>query len=379
MVGLCVLGASSLGANESKKSYSPIEKVDFPSLAPDVQREVARYLPNKDLLNLMLVNRESYQNFLHHKAGRIVGYDLAKAEEKDHLFNYLREAKRWGLHISLALNHATDDDVDFLADYLGIINRLYLQGKGVRYLDALGKASNLQVLKVWETRVRDVSALSTAANLKILNLYSSLSEMVTGLNQLPQLEKLSLTLKYTLLYDMEFLTSAINLKILDLSGSSIITNMQVLKNLSHLEELILKNATISDLNVIVSLSTLKTLDLSDTVVEDIRGLGDLTQVWKLILHKTQIHKPWEHISDVSALVNLTQLQMLDLSDTRVSDISALSKLIQLNWLDLSYTRVRDVSALGNLQRLKTLNLTGTGVRQVSELRSKNPTLKIIGA
>ena len=58
------------------------------------------------------------------------------------------------------------------------------------------------------------------------------------------------------------------------------------------------------------------------------------------------------MSDISSLINLTNLRSLNLSSTKVSDISSLSNLTNLRELDLSFSDVSDISSLINLTNLQ---------------------------
>ena len=73
------------------------------------------------------------------------------------------------------------------------------------------------------------------------------------------------------------------------------------------------------------------------------------------------------ISDLSALTGLSQLQRLDLRNTKVSDLSALTGLSQLQTLDLSRTGVSDLSALTGLSQLQKLDLQKTHITNLSSL------------
>ena len=66
--------------------------------------------------------------------------------------------------------------------------------------------------------------------------------------------------------------------------------------------------------------------------------------------------PWS-LRNFNALKDLTNLQLLDLSQNKIRDISFLLKLNGLLDLNLSFNNIRDVSPLENLHQLRKLNLS----------------------
>ncbi|MEM9120095.1 MAG: leucine-rich repeat domain-containing protein [Cyanobacteria bacterium P01_F01_bin.56] len=115
-----------------------------------------------------------------------------------------------------------------------------------------------------------------------------------------------------------------------------------------------------DVSALANLTDISVLDLSSVPVSDISALATLTNLQSLDLRSTPV-------SDVSALATLTNLQSLDLRSTPVSDVSALATLTNLQSLDLRSTPVSDVSALATLTNLQSLDLRSTQVSDVSAL------------
>jgi hypothetical protein len=109
-----------------------------------------------------------------------------------------------------------------------------------------------------------------------------------------------------------------------------------------------------------NLTNLTLLNLSQTQVSDVSALANLTSLTTLYLGRT-------HVSDISALANLTSLTTLHLGGTQVSDVSALANLTNLTTLYLGGTHVSDISALANLTNLTRLDLWGTQVSDISAL------------
>ncbi len=147
-------------------------------------------------------------------------------------------------------------------------------------------------------------------------------------------------------------------------NSSAVTDFSPLEKLTNLQTLLLSYmSNLVDVSALANLTQLEVLELSNTAVSDVSALANLTQLEVLELSNTAV-------SDVSALANLTQLEVLELNGTAV-DVSTLANLTQLRALGLSNTAVSDVSALvstlANLTQLVRLGLSNTAVSDVSAL------------
>jgi internalin A len=120
------------------------------------------------------------------------------------------------------------------------------------------------------------------------------------------------------------------------------------------------NWELNDLSPLVGLFQLQVLDCSSTQVSDLSPLSGLSQLQRLDCSGTQV-------SDLSPLSGLSQLQVLYCSYTQVSDLSPLSGLSQLQTLFCSSTQVRDLFPLVGLSQLQTLDCFDTQVNDLSPL------------
>ncbi|MDX9834109.1 MAG: NACHT domain-containing protein, partial [Desulfobulbus sp.] len=100
-----------------------------------------------------------------------------------------------------------------------------------------------------------------------------------------------------------------------LSGVTI-ANLEVLGNLTNLQELDLSNTSVSDLQPLAQLINLKFLSLTNTSVNDIQPLAQLTSLGVLFLGNTSVN-------DIQPLAQLTSLEALFLTNTPVSDLQPL--------------------------------------------------------
>jgi Leucine-rich repeat (LRR) protein len=87
---------------------------------------------------------------------------------------------------------------------------------------------------------------------------------------------------------------------------------------------------------------LRSRDLTDADIEPLKYMTNLTE---LVLFENQF-------SDISVLSGLVKLTRLDLWGNRISDISALGGLVNLAELDLLGNRISDISALNGLVNLR---------------------------
>ena len=158
-----------------------------------------------------------------------------------------------------------------------------------------------------------------------------------------------------------------NANISDLTGLEYATNLQTL-DLGSVwwrpsNEYVNSNA-ISDFSALLSLTSLTSLDLSNNNISDISVLSGLTSLTSLDLSNN-------NISDFSPLSSLTSLTRLGLSGNDISNlsafVSAISGLTSLTSLVLYNTSISDISALSDLTSLIGLNLGGNNISEISVL------------
>jgi len=79
-----------------------------------------------------------------------------------------------------------------------------------------------------------------------------------------------------------------------------------------------------------------------------------------------------HITDITLLWELVNLQELYLSNNHISYVDALSNLLDLRMIDLSGNEINDISPLLDLEHLEYVNLIGNRIpaKQTDQLRKK---------
>ncbi len=79
----------------------------------------------------------------------------------------------------------------------------------------------------------------------------------------------------------------------------------------------------------------------------------------------QRHPNYQQITDLSGLEHATNLQRLNLHNTRIVDLTVLTNLTNLTWLNLNSSGITDITVLVNLTSLNTLLLLDNQITDVS--------------
>ena len=82
------------------------------------------------------------------------------------------------------------------------------------------------------------------------------------------------------------------------------------------------------------------------------------------------------IQDAEPISRLTNIEFLDMSDSKIDDLSPLYGLHNLKSLNVKNTAVSDLSALSNLKNLKDLNIENTDVKSLKALHELSNLSKV---
>lgn len=120
------------------------------------------------------------------------------------------------------------------------------------------------------------------------------------------------------------------------------------------------------------MATLTELRAPNADISDLTGLEAAVNVQRLFLGHEYVPAEGRFInsnsiSDLTPLVRLTQLAVLDLNRNAISDISALSGLTNLVVLRLGGNVISDISALSGLTNLVVLRLWDNNISDISPL------------
>ena len=142
-----------------------------------------------------------------------------------------------------------------------------------------------------------------------------------------------------------------------------VEDLSPLGSLRALRELSVPAGSASAFGFVAQLSELRVLDLSQT------GLSDLTPLARL-QHLEQLDVGFTAVSDLAPLRGLGTLVDLDLHHTAAVDVSPLAGLPRLEKLSLSETPVTDLRPLSSHPSLEWVLLYGSKVRDVGALLTK---------
>jgi serine/threonine-protein kinase len=207
------------------------------------------------------------------------------------------------------------------------LRTLEVSNTGVRDLVAL-KGLGLVSLNVSGTRVYDCAPL-VGAPLKQLDISGTQVKNIAFVKQMPLN---SLNISNTKVYDFSPLAD-LPLKSLKMSGTQLKT-LDLLKKMD-LVELEISNTGVSDLTPVAG-QKIGRLDLSGCLVKDFSVLAG----WPL----TSVNLARSKILNLECLKG-KDLTWIDISGTSVSDLSQIRDLSTLEYLNISQTRVRGLGSL----------------------------------
>ena len=283
---------------------------------------------------------------------------------------------------------------------LTLLTTLDLSGNQITGLTSLSSFSALVNLYLENCGISDLTEICKVTSLKDLNLAgNNITAMVKSgdgnvtLNKLTQLKKLNLsnnkiteipdTMKgLTLLEELNLenteagkneITSIANivnftgLKILNLNGNKV-SELPTLTALTKLEELYLKNNSISDISNLDGVkTTLTALNLAgNSEIKDIEKISELTKLEELDLTGNAT------IQDIIGTLNksnLTELKSLVLRSTGITEMPQLTKFTKLESLDISSNGIEDISLISSAKTLKKLYLTGNNIKNIEPLKT----------
>ncbi len=131
-----------------------------------------------------------------------------------------------------------------------------------------------------------------------------------------------------------------------------------------LEQVTIKNGSISDLEPLATLSSLSDLVIMNTSVNsaDLAFIAGLPKLTNLTLRECGL-------SGISELSAATGLKWLDLSGNIIGNISPLEPMTKLEYLDLSYNALTSLDALQGMQQLVELYASYNSINSTAALSS----------
>ena len=234
----------------------------------------------------------------------------------------------------------------------------------------LAELTKLEHLKFnGSQKFSDLSPLSGLTSLKHLSLFiqSGAPQLdLAPLGNLKALTDLSLGVSGTKPVNVNALAKLANLRRITLFAHA--NDISPFSDLKHLEELKVIGPAVSDLAPLADLTSLRKIDLSC-------ASPDLSALAKLVnLESLRISQSWEARDDktinLTPLANMTKLESLVLLSGQVSDVTPLKNLVNLKHLSIpSGGKVTDIQALSNFANIEVLSLGGNTIASLSPLEN----------
>lgn len=194
-----------------------------------------------------------------------------------------------------------------------------------------------------------------------------------GIENFPNLETFMFSAYKYKLTDIEPLAQMTSLKNLYIEGEDQIKDYSPLKNLVNLEVLELRNTNVSDISFLQYMPKLQQLDFfMSLLVTDTEVLANLTELNRVVLDETGV-------ANIKGLANLTKLEFVSLQGTLVTDFENLYNSAEtLTWLtaggynrDTGILRLtqEDVQSLTELKSLKMLSIMSSYLNEIPDLSS----------
>ena len=299
--------------------------------------------------------------------------------------------------INLSLNGNSITDLSPLAGLTNLTS-LDLNGNSITDLSPLAGLTNLTWLSFWNNNISDLSPLAGLTNLTRLWLYSN---AITDISPVAGLTNLtSLDLDSNNISDISPLVAntglgggdTVNVQRNPLNRASIKTHIPALQARGvtvEFDNVITEPVNIPDANLRAAIENalgkasgaiitaadmvkLTRLEAQNVNINNLTGLEAAINLRQLDLGTEYVEAERRYInsnsiSDLSPLVNLTNLTSLDLGDNDISNLSPVAGLTNLALLDLGGNSISDLSPLAGLTQLINLSLNGNSITDLSPL------------
>ncbi len=297
--------------------------------------------------------------------------------------------------------------------YANVVQNFRADNTKIKDISAVAFFKDLNSLSLANTDVNDITPISSCVNLTNLNLSGT---QISDLTPLADLLKLyDLDISNTSVENVASLQSLVNLHFLNIEGTKI-TDLSPLSALEKLNEINFSNTQVADLMPLSHMSRLSKVYCDNSLVDkkmtetfmssnpnvlviyETKALelwwNALPSFWKDLLtdqamtnkrpSKEELHsiinirnlKINHFIQDAEPISRLTNIEFLDISDSKIDDLSPLYGLHNLKSLNIRNTVISDLTSLSNLENLKELNIENTKVKSLQPLHNLSNILKI---
>ena len=310
---------------------------------------------------------------------------------------------------------------------LNKINSLDISNTPITDISDLRYTNEIKSFKADNVKLKDIEIIGLYHQLTYLSLTGTDVDNIRGLSTCESLTDLDLS--NTKLTSMDSVVLPVSLTYLNISNTGI-SDLTPIENLENLQLLIIDNTLVTDLTPISKLNRLNELQCRFTEISDIMPLKDMQQLVRIycdntlidsekanafqnenhnvmVIYETQALQDWWdglHISwkkvfstqnntdinpspeelhtiismknltldpffmDAMPIERLTNLEQLNIENTKIVDLTPLHGLHNLKYLNLKNTKVRDLKPIENLSNLLEINIENTNVSDLEPLR-----------
>ena len=317
---------------------------------------------------------------------------------------------------------------------LNKINKLDISNTAITNISDLRYTNDIKVLKANNLKIKDIEIIGLYHKLTNLSLAGTDVENIKALENCEMLTDLDIS--GTKVTSLDSIVLPETLHCLDLSNTNI-SDLKPIENLENLQLLIIDNTPVTDLTPVAKLNRLNELKCRNTNVSDIMPLKDMQHLVRIycdntlidsekadnfknenhnvmVIYETQALQEWWdnlHVSwktkfakqnnievnpspeelhaiismktlaldaffmDAMPIERLTNLENLNLENTKIVDLTPLHGLHNLKYLNLKNTKVTDLTSIENLSNLLEINIENTPISNLEPLcKMKNLTL-----
>lgn len=230
-------------------------------------------------------------------------------------------------------------------------------------LSDLSHLMYLESLTITDRRIESLDFLTSMVQLKELNLGGC--SVACDLDPIGSVQTLqTLDLSGCGLSTVAGLENAVNLLHLDLSGNAI-GKIAALSGMTMMETLDLSSNAVKDLSALGSMAQLKTLDLSSNSVSSVSALAGCGAL-------TELYVTNNKLTNLTGLEHLSALKILSASNNDLTDVSALGKCTALTEIEIAHNALTELPNLKNLTALTTLDFSHNNVSALPKLGKSSP-------
>jgi Leucine-rich repeat (LRR) protein len=263
--------------------------------------------------------------------------------------------------VELRLNQSSIRSLEGV-EMLSKLELLEISGVVATDLMPIGKLEKLRRLSIDKTGISDITPLSTLKSLEYIYLDNT---MVSDLDPLKDLPELKIIYCDKSLVKQEealaFIQARPGVKVIyeseELSAWWLGLNSEwktIFESLTTLDS----EPTREQLH---ELTNLKKVDLSGkSLLPDLNALRKISALEELNASKTGI-------TEIMAVKDLINLRLLDVSSCAVTDLSPVSNLKALQSLNVSSTKIVDLTAIAGLRNLRSLQIENCAITQVAPM------------